>query len=111
MTRNAESKSARIVAYLSSFAALATSILLFQERHFIGFPDGFVSEPDRARRVLLAAASGASLLAGFGFGALGWVGSSRLGRKVGVAALVYGVLLALALVADHSLSGLSGRGG
>jgi hypothetical protein len=111
MTPRAEPKVLRFVAYLSGCVALAISGFLLEERRFIGFPDGFVADHDRIRKALLAVSSGVSLLACVGFVSLGWVGPTRIGKKLGVAGLVYGVFLALVLVADRHLHELSGRGG
>jgi hypothetical protein len=110
-TRRNESKILRLAACLSGCVALAISVFLLQERRFIGFPDGFVTDHDRIRSALLAVSSGASLLACLRFVSLGWVGPTGIGKKLGVAGLVYGVVLALTFVADGYLRELSGRGG
>lgn len=77
----------------------------------IGFPDGFVSEDGPARRALLAASSGASLLAALWFMFLGGAAPQRTGKKLGVTGLAYGFLVALAFIVDHHLRQRSGGGG
>jgi hypothetical protein len=111
MTERAAPKVLRLMACLSGFVALAISAFLFEERRSIGFPDGFLTDHDRSRKVLLAASAGASLLAGLGLVSLGWLGPRRSGRKLGLASLVYGLFIALTLIADHHLREASGRGG
>lgn len=101
----------RVLAHLAGGAALAIAFFLFAERGYIGFPDGFIDEWQRDRKVLLAVGGGVSLLAGAGFVALGRIEPRHIGKKLGVAILVYGLFIALTLLVDQHLSQNSGIGG
>ena len=110
-TRSPGPTRVRVMAGVTTCLALATSVFLFQERADIGFPDGYVSAYDQIRSTLLAVAFAASLLAAIPFAYVGWSGSGRLGKKLGVAAVTYGVFVALTFAVDHALSQRSGGGG
>jgi hypothetical protein len=104
--------SARLLACAAGCLALALSILAYQEFRLVGFPDGFVSNWDRTRKILYLLFIGASLPTSAWFVSLGWTAARRAIRaRLRATAIAYAVFVALVLVADHYLRELSGRGG
>jgi hypothetical protein len=101
--------SVRAWSYALGCLALAVPVLLYL-LHFssLGWPDGFLSELDRAEQDLFYLFSGASILLGL---SLFWLGRTAR-RGVAVATCLYLLLVGCSLAAlFHFRSHLPGSGG
>ena len=97
-------KRSRALAILFGCLALALSAYAFQLRAFIGFPDGFVTPIDRAERHLFTAFILLGLAAACGFFFLAFFQSrAEREKSVGLAAIVYLILMALFTAVDWYL--------
>jgi hypothetical protein len=100
-----------LIALLVGLALLAAALGFF-ELQFLGFPDGYLSDWDRARRVLLTGLIVTSVFVSAIALFLGSrLASAAAGRNLKIAALLYALFLAAVLIADGYLSSQSGRGG
>ncbi len=99
-----------LTALLAGVAVLAAAWGYF-ELQIIGFPDGYLSEWDRARKILLTGLIVTSVFVSASAIFLGSRSSVAAGRNVKIATLIYGVFLTAVLIADSYLSSQSGRGG
>lgn len=99
-----------LTALLAGVSVLAAALGYFELR-LIGFPDGYVSQWDRARKVLLTGLIVTSVFVSASALFLGSRSSPAAGRNVKIAMLIYGVFLTAVLIADGYLSSQSGRGG
>lgn len=81
----------RIVAYLLGCFAFVASILIYLEYiHWLGFPDGFITELDYAERRLAYLFIGISLLFGLCFIYLGQMASRmEIGKKLAATLVLY----------------------
>lgn len=105
LTRN------RGLAALLTGVALLVAALAYFELRYLGFPDGYLSDWDRARKMLLTGLVVANIGVSAGALLLGSRASPMAGRNLKIAALIYGFFLAAALIADAFLTSQSGRGG
>ena len=101
------------LAYLSGAIALAAAFGLYQELQFMGFPDGFLTELDRARKVLFRIFIGVSIPVALWLFTLGRLAASRqVGRLLMVSLAGYGAFIALLFITDLYLrQNLRGGGG
>ena len=77
--------------------ALGVSYFVYGQIRFMGFPDGFLTDLDRAQRILGYVFLGTSVPAGLWFGFLSWIAPQhRVGKKLLVTIALYvGFLLLL----------------
>jgi hypothetical protein len=103
-----------ILAFLAGLVAFALSVYAYFERRFMGFPDGFLTELDRAERVLFDIFIWASILAGSWFFFLGWsVPREPEGKKLLVTIFFYIFFIVIFIIIDvyfhrHFVSGGGG---
>ena len=101
-----------IFAYILGCSAIILSFFVYLELSFIGFPDGYLSDWDQARQILLTIYIVISLLVGVWYIFLGWIaGRNNIGVKLRVTNLLYVAFGLLVVVADQYFSQLSGQGG
>ena len=92
--------------------ALAAAAFSLFELQFLGFPDGYLSDWDTARKVLLTGLIGISLFMSAVALFLGWrSATSSADRILKIVGLLYMVFLTAMLIADSYFSSQSGRGG
>lgn len=104
----------RLTAYLSSSAMLASALFVYAEHvYLLGFPDGFVSELDRAERRLAVVVIVASLSMGSYLLRLGYLAARQaIGKRLLVALALYLLIwLAVLCLDHHARSYLPGGGG
>lgn len=101
------------VAFSIAGVALALALFGYLEVRFMGFPDGFLTELDRGRRVLWGGFAGLSLVALVWFAYLGWLAFNKnISRPLAVSAALYAGFAALAAAVDFYLrKTLNGGGG
>lgn len=93
-------------------AALLAAALGYSELRYLGFPDGYRSDADRIRAMLLGSLIGVSLLACVVSVLVGWRSTpDSAGRRQRILAIAYAVMLLAALTGNVYLRGVSGRGG
>ncbi len=101
----------RVLTSVLGCGALGLAFLAYQESRLVGFPDGFASDYDRVRRVLLILFAGSSSVFGVWVALLGWFAArTRIGWRWRLTLAAYAAVASLAFLADHCLRGLSGRG-
>jgi hypothetical protein len=103
----------QVLAYSVGSITLLAALVLYQEVQFMGFPDGFLSELDRARRVMLWVMIGLSLPTALWFFALGrQAARTQVGPQLSVSLAGYGAYMALLWLIDLYLRrNLIGSGG
>lgn len=103
----------RILAYLLGCIPLALATIAYLERQSLGFPNGHLTEVERAQKTLLALSTWTSLLFSGWFAFLGWMAARRrVGTKLCVATILYVLVAALLLGVDRYLrQHLEGGGG
>lgn len=94
----------RILAFLMGCFALVSSVFVYQEVRLLGFPDGFLTELERAERILAYIFILTSFLTSFWFVFLSWRASQqRVVTKLCVTILLYTVLVILLFAIDFYL--------
>ncbi|MFQ3629902.1 MAG: hypothetical protein SNJ81_20305 [Cyanobacteriota bacterium] len=103
----------RITAFFSAFLLLGLSGWVYLEVQGLGFPDGFLTELDRAKTLLARLFLGVSLPVALWLGWLGWVAPHQpIGDRLYRTAGVYGAfLLTLAGIYAYLRQTLLGGGG
>jgi RsiW-degrading membrane proteinase PrsW (M82 family) len=102
----------KIGGFSAGLIAFALSVYAWMEFRQIGFPDGFLSEWDKARKVLLCSFTILSFLAGVWFVYFGRLSNQPKSlRKLYITAILYVILLLSTFIVDYLLMNLSGRGG
>jgi len=102
----------RVLAYASGVIALGLSCVVFQEFRLIGFPDGFLSDYDRLRKIVLSSSIVAGVVSSLWFVSLGWIAErKRIGLRFCLTGILFAALALSAFLIDHHLSQLSGHGG
>ena len=93
------------MAFFMGLFALAASVSVYQELRLLGFPDGFLTELDRAERILGIIFIGVSFPAGLWF--------VFIGKKLWIAIVFYAVFVILLSAVDFYLRRhlMSGGGG
>jgi hypothetical protein len=92
-----------IIAFALALVAFGLAALAFFEQRLVGFPDGFISEAERATMPLATVFIWFSLATGLWFLRLGWLAArTPISRRLWVAALVY-LLVATLLFAAAAL--------
>ena len=88
----------RVISFCAGVMLLLGMLALYQELNMIGFPDGYVTDYDRAFESLVHQLFLPCLLIALHFCYLGWIGGRRsIGRRLlivgvlGAALLGYGV--------------------
>lgn len=93
-------------------AALLVAVLGYAELRLIGFPDGYRSDADLARAMLLRGLIGVSALVGaMSLAVSRHSAPGSAGRRQRILAMTYAAMLLAALAGNLYLLGLSGRGG
>lgn len=91
----------RILAYLLGIIALITASFVFYTLRFKGFPDGYLTELDRAERRLFSVYILVNIIAGLYCLYLGRIASEkRVGKRLLVVTLLYVILTAVIFVVD-----------
>ena len=102
----------KIGGFSAGLIAFALSVYAWMEFRQIGFPDGFLSEGDKARKGLLCSFTVLGFLASVWFVYLGrFSNHTKTARKLYITAILYVILLLSTFFADYLLMNLSGRGG
>jgi hypothetical protein len=84
----------RILAYFWAALTFGLSLTVYQQIQLLGFPDGYLTELDRAERVLGNIFFGINILAGMWFGFLGWEAArQRINRKLTVSIISHGIFV------------------
>lgn len=108
-------KLSRAFAFAAGFAVWTASVLVCVEFVFsLGFPDGFISELQRAERNLAYIFISISIVLGLFFVYLGGATAAEngVGRKLTVAACLYLIFIAVLILADNFYrANLTGSGG
>ncbi|MBF2087092.1 hypothetical protein [Thermoleptolyngbya sp. C42_A2020_037] len=92
------SASNRVAAFLCAFLVLALSGMIYLEVQGLGFPDGFLTELDRAKKLLGLIFLWVSLPIALWLGWLGWVAARQpIGRLLRSTILGYGAFLLILL--------------
>ena len=84
----------RAVGYGVGAVILLAAFLSYQAARYLGFPDGFLTELDRAERVLLRIFAGTSVVAGLASILLGHFCHPTSRRRLYGVLLTYGVVAA-----------------
>lgn len=95
----------RIIAYLLGLAALGAALLVYGEYiYLLGFPDGFITDLERAERNLAYIFIGVGLLASAGCVYLGWAaGRKKIYAKLALVVALYLIICICLAVIDGSL--------
>ncbi len=94
----------RILLYMLSAAILAISALCYPELRGFGFPDGHLTDLDRARAPLYRIFIFLSIVHGAYVFQLGWTAMDRnLRPRFLVAVLSYGLIIIIAISVDYYL--------
>lgn len=104
----------RIIAYLIGGLVLAASFPVYMEYiHWLGFPDGFITELEYAERRLAYLFIGISLISGSCFLYLGAVGSrKKIGKQLSAAIILYlAAITSISLMDYYYRSHLAGSAG
>jgi Kef-type K+ transport system membrane component KefB len=100
----AHQKRQRVLAYLMGGITLAASAFVYQQQQFVGFPDGFLTNLDRAEKTLFGFLIWASLAAGLWFIFLGCRAAKRnISKQLYTTVIAYTILVALVLGVDFYL--------
>ena len=92
--------------------ALVVAAFGFLELRYLGFPDGYLSHWDNARKGLLTGLIGVSLLMCVAAIALGWrAPSASTSKHLKIAGTLYAVALIAAVILDIYFRAQSGLGG
>ena len=104
----------RVLACLMACFALASSVFVYLEVRLMGFPDGFLTELDKAEKILAYVFILINFPTSFWFGFLSWIAlQQKVRTKLCITIFLYGVLVVLLFVIDSYLRKHleSGRGG
>ena len=89
----------KILSYLIAITAFIVAAVLYHAANLKGFPDGHLTELDRAERPLFYGSTVLALLAGLFFLSLPRKAKTSRGNKIFVWAVIVIVVLSLVLVA------------
>jgi hypothetical protein len=102
----------RTLAYFMAGVSLILSAFAYQEWQFLGFPDGFLTEVNRAEKVLFGLFVGVSVLMSLWFVSLGWLASKRnVSRQLYTTLIFYSLIVVVVFGTDVYLRQRLGGGG
>jgi hypothetical protein len=103
----------RILAIVIGSLVLVAAVVVYLELQLLGFPDGFLTDLDRARKTLIPVWIGISVAVGVWLIGLGATSPPGMTAKLRITLAVYGLVVLLTAGIDfylrHSLN--SGGGG
>jgi heme A synthase len=102
----------RFFAYFFGVVAFILVIFTFKELQLVGFPDGFLSDWDRLRKIILILFIALSIPIGVWFFFLGKIATKEIiSTKLYLTVILYIVIIFILFTANNHLSELSGIGG
>ena len=106
-------KNNQVFAYLIGVIPLVAAFYVYYELSFMGFPDGFLTELARGRRILFRLFIGVSIPVASWFIYLGWTASRKnIGKQLAIAVIGYTIFLVSMFIVDIYLrQTLTGGGG